>query len=112
MENELKKVGRQIFAGEKLIAKINNRGGLDFEPGMAGPYKARVIELLNSLPPDEEKPGDGQQPGNTLDVDSSELPPFKRSLGSKTPGFKEWVEARNLSYEETIAIIRRCEIEK
>ena len=54
-ESEFRKDGRQIYAGEKLIAELNKQGGLDFLPGMAGPYKSRVIEFINSLPPDENQ---------------------------------------------------------
>lgn len=104
MAKELRKEGQQIFADEKLVAAINAAGGLDFEPGMAGPYKAKVIEFLNGESTDKT---DGTDKTDLTEVDG--LPPFKRSQGVKTPGFQEWVKARNLSNEQISAIIRRCE---
>lgn len=114
MAKELRKEGQQIFADEKLVATLNEAGGLDFEPGMAGPYKAKVIEFLNGEPesgpelPQAGQTGPTSPTGQTADA-ADELPPFKRSEGVKTPGFQDWVKARNLSNEQIAAIIRRCE---
>ena len=75
------------------------------------PEMAENPEFADMLPEDEcAKVQKQQEPEfiiNSIPLD--QLPPFDKSLGTKTPGFEEFVKKHKLNKEQRIALVRRLE---
>ena len=84
-----------ISTGKK-VAEVTEDGEIRMEPYMSGPHGKWVREFLGST-------------GDERSELTEELPVFDPALGMNTPGLREYVEAKNLSAEETEALIKKLE---
>ncbi|MBS1369727.1 MAG: hypothetical protein HPZ91_07190 [Lentisphaeria bacterium] len=121
----------------KCVAELSPAGEIVFGPGFKGPHTATLtawIErngLVFNAPPEEpdvEGPGEtspaaqegaqatnaplsgsGTLPPDVNDIPDDLLPPFDRVLGTRTPGFAEFVNDHKFDKTQLAALIRRLE---
>lgn len=109
--------GNITTSAGRLVGTRLEDGVIRYEPGMAGPHKRRLETFLAGPVKDIETPSvelDFAMPASMPTVEpckkmADELPPFDKTLGVYTPGFREYVESRRLTIEEQSALIRRLE---
>lgn len=116
----------------KCVAELSSAGEIVFGPGFKGPHTATLaawIErnglVFHTLPKEPEKTKEQEVPkepektetedsppvvkADVNEIPDDLLPPFDRVLGTRTPGFAEFVKSHDFDEAQQAALVRRLE---
>lgn len=122
----------------KCVAELSSAGEIVFGPGFKGPHTATLTAwvernglVFNAPPKEPETPKEPAPPeipkepeipkkpetedpppavkADVNDIPDDLLPPFDRVLGTRTPGFAEFVNSYGLDETQQAALVRRLE---
>jgi hypothetical protein len=87
--------GNEVYRDGELVATLNETGALEMLEGMSK-YRLAVQAYLKSLEPAEEKKPEPKPESNPETPGIiPPPPPMEKTLGSKTPAYREWKKKYN-----------------